>query len=230
MKYHGRGIMLGTSEKGECIAAYFIMGRSENSRNRVLEIKGDELFTAPADESKVKDPSLIIYKAITDIETASAHHLIISNGDHTNTIADFIRSGGDFKSALMTRREEPDEPNFTPRISGIADFMNGDFSYKLSILKRDESESDKCRREFFAPMKRNGKAHFIHTYAADGEPLPSFEGEPKEISIPSDIDEFANLLWESLDKDNRISLYVRFTNPKTMSRAYRLINKYRKAK
>ncbi len=221
--YAGRGILLGTSEDGtQAVAAYFIMGRSQNSRNRIFVKENDSLRTDPFDASKVEDPSLIIYNALR----VTDHELIVTNGDQTDTVFDGITSGKTFQEALESRAFEPDAPNFTPRISGLLSFQpNGDFHYELSILKSIDAEgSDTCRYTFSYPAKP-GLGHFIHTYLCDGNPLPSFTGEPVRVQISSDIDVLTNTLWNALNEENKISLYVRYTNPITKSYTDRLINK-----
>lgn len=220
--YVGRGIVLGKSkESGKAVSAYFIMGRSENSRNRVFSLRGEELFTEPFDPSKLEDPSLIIYAAIRK----SGNNLIVTNGDQTDTIFDYLEAGKTFEEALSTRKFEPDYPNLTPRISGMITFDEEDFSYKLSILKSADREGSRCSRYTFNYEPEAGLGHFIHTYVRDGNPLPAFRGEPLRVSIPEDIGEFTELIWENLDRDNRISLYVRYTDAKTGEYEERIINK-----
>ncbi len=220
--YVGRGIVIGTTEDGtKAVAAYFIMGRSENSRNRVFTEKDGEIKTEPFDASKVEDPSLIIYNAVRKSDDS----LIVTNGDQTDTIFDLMSEGKSFKEALETRRFEPDAPNLTPRISGILNFKDGGFSYEMSILKSiDEQGSDCCRYTFSYPSKA-GLGHFIHTYVCDGNPIPTFQGEPERVKIPDSIDEFTETLWNNLNADNKISLYVRYTELATGEFEQRLINK-----
>ena len=220
--YVGRGIVIGTTEDGtKAVAAYFIMGRSENSRNRVFTEKDGEIKTEPFDVSKVEDPSLIIYNAVRK----SGDSLIVTNGDQTDTIYDLMSKGMSFKESLETRRFEPDAPNLTPRISGILNFKDGGFSYEMSILKSiDEQGSDCCRYTFSYPSKA-GLGHFIHTYVCDGNPIPTFQGEPERVKIPDSIDEFTETLWNNLNADNKISLYVRYTELATGEFEQRLINK-----
>lgn len=220
--YVGRGIVIGTTENGaKAVAAYFIMGRSENSRNRVFTEKDGEIKTEPFDVSKVEDPSLIIYNAVRKLGDS----LIVTNGDQTDTIYDLMSEGKSFKESLETREFEPDAPNLTPRISGILNFKDGGFTYEMSILKSiDEIGSDCCRYTFSYPSKA-GLGHFIHTYVCDGNPIPTFQGEPERVEIPNSIDEFTETLWSSLNADNKISLYVRYTNLKTGEFEQRLINK-----
>lgn len=220
--YPGRGIVIGKSRDGKkAVAAYFIMGRSENSRNRIFIEKEDEsVITYPFDESKVEDPSLIIYSAIRK----TGKKLIVTNGDQTDTIYDFLVQGQTFESALETRRFEPDGPNFTPRISGLLDFSDG-FTYKMSILKSGDAEGSVCNRYTFNYTPVNGLGHFIHTYNCDGNPIPTFTGEPERVQIPDDIDEFCNTVWSSLNESNKISLYVRYIDIETGETENRLVNK-----
>lgn len=220
-EYAGRGIVIGTSpDRKNAVCAYFIMGRSENSRNRVFVKEGETLKTEPFDVSKVSDPSLIIYNAVRKTENS----LIVTNGDQTDTIYDLMSKGKSFKESLETREFEPDAPNFTPRISGILYFENG-FKYEMNILKSiDESGSDCCRYTYSYPSVA-GLGHFIHTYNCNGDPLPTFTGEPHRISIKNNIEEFANEIWESLNGDNKISLYVRYTDIETGKYTDKIINK-----
>lgn len=220
--YVGRGIVIGKSEDGKnAVSAYFIMGRSENSRNRVFTVRDGAVFTEPFDASKVEDPSLIIYAAVRSID----NKLIVTNGDQTDTIYDFIKNGKCFIKALKTREFEPDAPNLTPRISGMLTFAKNDFGYKMSILKSiDESGSDCARFTFDYPSKA-GLGHFIHTYVTDGNPIPTFQGEPERVAIPNDIDIFTNDIWDNLDNNNKISLYVRYTDLSDGSITERVINK-----
>lgn len=220
--YVGRGIVIGKSKDGKNSAfAYFIMGRSENSRNRIFEKNADGIFTKPFDESKVSDPSLIIYSAVRKID----NKVIVTNGDQTDTIYDFIKNGKTFEEALSTREFEPDAPNFTPRISGMLTFNDNSFSYKMSILKSADEEGSACIRETFSYPSINGLGHFIHTYNHDGNPIPTFTGEPERVEIPNDIDEFTSDLWDGLNEDNKISLYVRYTDIQSGEIKDRLINK-----
>ncbi len=220
-EYAGRGIVIGTSpDRKNAVCAYFIMGRSENSRNRVFVKTGETLKTEPFDVSKVSDPSLIIYNAVRKTEKS----LIVTNGDQTDTIYDLMSKGKSFKESLETREFEPDAPNFTPRISGILYFENG-FNYEMSILKSiDENGSECCRYTYSYPSVA-GLGHFIHTYNRNGDPLPTFTGEPHRISIKNNIEEFANEIWESLNGDNKISLYVRYTDIETGKYTDKIINK-----
>lgn len=220
--YVGRGIVIGKSSDGKKAAtAYFIMGRSANSRNRVFTVKNGEVFTEPFDASKVEDPSLIIYAAIRKFE----NKLIVTNGDQTDTIYDGIVTGKSFSESLESREFEPDAPNFTPRISGMLTFGENDFKYEMSILKSlDENGSD-CARYTFSYPSKAGLGHFIHTYVTDGNPIPTFQGEPERVAIPDSIDEFADEIWNYLDENNKISLYVRYTDLTDGSYEEKLINK-----
>lgn len=220
--YVGRGIVIGKSSDGKKAAtAYFIMGRSANSRNRVFTVKNGEVFTEPFDASKVEDPSLIIYAALRKFE----NKLIVTNGDQTDTVYDGIVTGKSFSESLESREFEPDAPNFTPRISGILTFDENDFKYEMSILKSlDENGSD-CARYTFSYPSKAGLGHFIHTYVTDGNPIPTFQGEPERVAIPDSIDEFADEIWNYLDENNKISLYVRYTDLTDGSYEEKLINK-----
>lgn len=219
--YVGRGIVIGLSEDGKKAAtAYFIMGRSENSRNRVFKEDGEDVTIFPFDMDKVEDPSLIIYSPVKKYGDS----LIVTNGDQTQTIYDFLRNGDTFTEALETRAFEPDEPNYTPRISGILNMGDG-FTYKMSILKSGDPEGTVCNRFTYDYEPIAGLGHFIHTYVTDGNPIPSFQGEPERVSIPNCIDDFTNDIWENLDKDNRISIYTKMINLETGETESRLINK-----
>lgn len=220
--YPGRGIIIGKSADGKCaVTAYFIMGRSENSRNRVFTEKDGAIYTEPHDYSKVSDPSLIIYSAIRQI----GNKLIVTNGDQTDTIYDFLAKGEDMRAALRTRDFEPDAPNFTPRISGVMTFDNGDFTYEMSILKSADAEGTATNRYFYEYNSIAGLGHFIHTYVCDGNPIPTFQGEPERVTVSSDIDEYTNAIWNSLNENNKISLYVRYVNLENGKEESRLINK-----
>lgn len=220
-EYVGRGIIIGkTADGAKAVTAYFIMGRSENSRNRIFTEQGDEVIIHPFDASKVEDPSLIIYSPIRVFE----NHLIVTNGDQTDTVYDFLAKGKSFEAALDTREFEPDAPNFTPRISGMLTFANGDFSYKMNILKSADAKGTACNRFNFAYAAFDGVGHFLHTYLQNGDPIPTFVGEPERISIPNDIDAFTDEIWSNLNKENRISLYVRYIDLKTGSSENRMIN------
>ena len=220
--YVGRGIVVGKTPNGEKAAsAYFIMGRSANSRNRVFTKKDEAVFTEPFDASKVEDPSLIIYAAIRAYE----NKLIVTNGDQTDTIWEGLKMGRSFTDSLATREFEPDAPNLTPRISAMLSFGDNDFNYKMSILKSADAAGTACNRYTFFYTALPGLGHFIHTYVCDGNPIPTFQGEPERIAIPDSIDELTEKLWDALDADNKISLYVRYTDLKTGEYEDRLINK-----
>ena len=219
--YVGRGIVIGKSKDGKkAVTAYFIMGRSRNSRNRVFVERDGALFTEPFDPSLVEDPSLIIYAAERNYE----NNLIVTNGDQTDTIYEGLKAGKCFKKSLESRAFEPDAPNFTPRISGILTFEDGDFTYEMSILKSADPEGTACNRYTFSYTALPGLGHFIHTYVGDGSPLPTFQGEPERVAIGDDIDAFTNSLWDALNHDNRISLYVRYTDLASGKEEKRLIN------
>lgn len=206
--YPGRGIVIGKSADGKsAMFAYFIMGRSENSRNRIFERFDGGMRTKAFDESKLSDPSLIIYNPYLSIDDVD----IITNGDQTDTVYDFLKDGNTFEDALATREFEPDAPNFTPRISGIMqyDFDNTDFTYKLSILKSANGNPEVCNRFYYSYKPLDGVGHFIHTYKCDGNPIPSFYGEPEEVSLPNTAQELADLCWSNLNEDNKVSLFVR---------------------
>lgn len=208
--YPGRGIIIGKSADGKnAMIAYFIMGRSVNSRNRVFESFDGGMRTKAFDESKLSDPSLIIYNPYLKIGDMD----IITNGDQTNTVYDYIKEHGEdgfsFEKALHTREFEPDAPNFTPRISGILYYAPGTFHYKLSILKSNNGDPSACQRYFYSYNPLDGIGHFIHTYKCDGNPIPSFYGEPEEISLPNTAEELADIVWNNLNEDNKVSLFVR---------------------
>ncbi|MBQ1411093.1 MAG: IMP cyclohydrolase [Oscillospiraceae bacterium] len=220
--YVGRGIVLGMSADGtKAVSAYFIMGRSANSRNRVFTVKNGEVFTEPFDASKVEDPSLIIYAAIRQYE----NRLIVTNGNQTDTVYEGLAAGKSFSEALESRCFEPDEPNFTPRISGIMSLDAKHPCYEMSILKSIDEVGSDCARYTFSYPAKPGLGHFIHTYVCDGKPIPTFQGEPERVLLGNDIDAFTKELWENLDADNKISLYVRFTDLNTKECTERLINK-----
>ncbi len=218
--YPGRGIILGKSPDGKnAVIAYFIMGRSENSRNRIFE-ENDRggIRTKAFDESKMVDPSLIIYNPVLKYEDKT----IVTNGDQTDTIYDFMAEGHCYRHALLTREFEPDAPNYTPRISGVV-LPNGD--YKLSILKSNMGKPE-CLRFFFEYTADAGLGHFIHTYKCDGDPIPSFEGEPKPVAVETnDIDEWTTLIWNNLNEDNKVSLFTRFIDLETGKTEDRIVNK-----
>lgn len=221
--YVGRGIIIGrTPDAKKAVTAYFIMGRSANSRNRVFEEVKDDVMIKPFDESKVEDPSLIIYHPLR----VDDKKIIITNGDQTDTIRDFMKTGMCFQCALRTRSFEPDAPNWTPRISGLVD-IEDDFTYKMSILKSANAEGTSCNRYFFEYEGLAGQGHFIHTYMTDGNPIPTFTGEPKRLLIPDNIEELTSEIWENLNEENKISLYVRYTDIKTGEYDKRIINKWR---
>lgn len=220
--YPGRGIILGKSEDGtKAVIAYFIMGRSENSRNRVFTEFEQGIKTQAFDPAKLVDPSLIIYAPVRVYKNDT----VVTNGDQTDTIYDFLAKGDNFENALRTRTFEPDEPNFTPRVSGVVRTVDG-FNYKLSILKSANGNPNCAQRYFYEysnPL--NGQGHFIHTYKCDGNPIPSFEGEPTLVEIKGDIDEFTNEVWTNLNEDNKVSLFTRFIDIKTGECDTRIINK-----
>ena len=219
--YVGRGIIAGLSADGKrAVAAYFIMGRSANSRNRVFVKKGADLYTEPYDPSRVEDPSLIIYAAVRERDSG----LIVTNGDQTDTIFNGMIEGKTFEEALEERRFEPDAPNFTPRIS--ADLSFGEkYTYRMSILKSIDAEGSDCARFSFSYPAKAGLGHFIHTYVTDGAPIPTFQGEPERVAIGDDINEFADEIWSALDDDNKISLFVRYIDLESGKTTDRLINK-----
>ena len=220
--YPGRGIVIGKSEDGaSAVFAYFIMGRSENSRNRVFTVRDGAVYTEPHDFAKVADPSLIIYSAIRRID----NKLIVTNGDQTDTIYDSIAEGGDMRSGLRKREFEPDAPNLTPRISGVLTFADGGFDYEMSILKSGTPDGRVCNRYFYEYTPVAGLGHFIHTYVTDGNPLPTFMGEPERVLIPRNIDDFASAIWENLNEENKISLYVEYINLESGKSDVRVINK-----
>lgn len=220
--YVGRGIILGkTPDSSKAVVAYFIMGRSENSRNRIFVMEDDVLYTKAFDESKVEDPSLIIYAAMRRYH----NKMIVTNGDQTDTVYEGLKAGKSFNDSLKTRCFEPDAPNLTPRISGMLSFENGDFSYEMSILKSADAEGTECNRYLFSYPSMPGMGHFIHTYVCDGNPIPTFQGEPERMEISQNIDEFTERLWNSLDKDNKISLYVCYVDKTTGKYVDRIVNK-----
>lgn len=220
--YPGRGIIIGKTADGRNAAfAYFIMGRSENSRNRVFVEKENELVIYPHDESKVEDPSLIIYSPVKRVW----NKWIVTNGDQTDTVEAALLAGDSFENALEKREFEPDAPNFTPRISGLIDLENK-FRYKLSILKSANGQGSACNRYTFSYEPLDGLGHFIHTYNSDGNPIPTFTGEPERVAVPSDLDAFADGLWNSLNAANKIALYVGFIDLKTLRVKTRLFNKH----
>ncbi len=220
--YVGRGIVIGKTADGKKAAvAYFIMGRSENSRNRVFVEQGKDVTIYPFDAEKAGDPTLIIYSPIRVID----NKLIVTNGNQTDTIYDFIKEGKCFGCALKTREFEPDAPNFTPRISGMVTFDEGDITYKMSILKAADDEGSACNRFTFDYSSLKGIGHFIHTYKHDGNPIPTFEGEPERVIIPDTAKELADDIWANLDENNKISLYVRYIDIASGKEENILINK-----
>ena len=217
--YPGRGIVIGKSQDGgRAVVAYFIMGRSVNSRNRIFAEEPDGIRTEAADPAKMEDPSLIIYHPVRQM----GRGLIVTNGDQTDTIRDFLEKGLPFEQALRTREFEPDGPNWTPRISGL---LSPDGSYKLSILKAADEAGTACLRQTFEYPGQAGLGHFLHTYQCDGSPIPSFEGEPTPVTIEGDIDAFTSSLWESLNQDNKVSLFVRYIDLATGQAQTRIVNK-----
>ena len=221
--YPGRGIVIGRSEDGsKAVTAYFIMGRSANSRNRVFVEDGEGIRTEAFDPSKLEDPSLIIYAPVRILGKKT----IVTNGDQTDTVYDLMSSGKTFEESLRTREFEPDAPNFTPRISGLMTVDDGKYDYAMSILKSHNGNPDQCDRYTFTyDAQVAGEGHFIHTYMNDGNPLPSFEGEPAWVKIDGDIDTFTNMIWNNLNEDNKVSLFVRFIDIKTGKYETRIINK-----
>ena len=224
LSYHGRGIIIGKSaDASRAITAYFIMGRSENSRNRVFVAEGDAMRTKAFDESKMTDPHLIIYYPVRVL----GNKTIVTNGDQTDTIYDLMDKQMTFEQALRTREFEDDKPNFTPRISGIIHREGGDMNFAMSILKSAEGDDSSCERFTYAysnPIA--GKAKFIHTYMGDGNPLPSFEGEPKTLELPDlGIDEMTDLIWNNLNADNKVSLFVRYIDIASGETETRIVNK-----
>ena len=222
--YPGRGIVIGRSANGQyAVTAYFIMGRSENSRNRVFVEDGEGIRTEAYDPSKLEDPSLIIYAPVRVL----GNDTIVTNGDQTDTIYDGIKAGKTFSESLEIREFEPDPPNYTPRISGIMTIENGKYTYKMSILKSDNGNPDQCLRHTYTydnPVAGDGR--FIHTYMTDGNPLPTFEGEPEWVSIPDNMNEFTDLLWNSLNEDNKVSLFVRYIDIETGEYMTKIVNKH----
>ena len=221
--YPGRGIIIGRSADGtKAVTAYFIMGRSENSRNRVFVEDGQGIRTQAFDPAKLSDPSLIIYAPVRVL----GNKTIVTNGDQTDTIYEGMDRQMTFEQSLRSREFEPDAPNYTPRISGIMHIENGTYNYAMSILKSNNGNPDSCHRYTFAyENPAAGEGHFIHTYMHDGNPLPSFEGEPKLIAVPDDMEAFAELLWENLNPDNKVSLFVRYIDIATGEATSKIINK-----
>lgn len=221
--YPGRGIIIGRSADGtKAVTAYFIMGRSVNSRNRIFVEDGEGIRTQAFDPSKLTDPSLIIYAPVHVL----GNKTIVTNGDQTDTIYEGMDKQMTFEQSLRSREFEPDGPNYTPRISGIMHIENGTYNYAMSILKSNNGSPDSCNRYTFAyENPAAGEGHFIHTYKCDGDPLPSFEGEPKLIAVPDDIDAFTDTLWSSLNEDNKVSLFVRYIDIASGTCATRIVNK-----
>ena len=221
--YPGRGIVIGRSEDGKyAVTAYFIMGRSVNSRNRVFVEDGEGIRTQAHDPSKLSDPSLIIYAPVRVL----GKQTIATNGDQTDTVYDLMAEGKTFEEALRTREFEPDAPNFTPRISGIMHVEDGNYDFSMSILKSEDGNPDYCLRNTFSyPNCPAGEGRFIHTYMEDGDPLPSFEGEPTKVDIKGDIDAFTELVWTNLNEDNKVSLFVRYIDIATGEYETRIVNK-----
>ena len=219
--YPGRGIIAGMSKNGKyAVTAYFIMGRSENSRNRVFNDFGDEVMIYPFDAAKAGDPSLIIYSPVKKC----GKKLIVTNGNQTDTIYDYLVAGKSFEEALETREFEPDKPNLTPRISALLDFSEG-YRYKMNILKSADAEGTACNRYTFSYAPVAGVGHFLHTYNRDGNPIPTFTGEPERVTVLNSIDAFTKKIWENLNSDNKISLYVRYVPLASGRATVRMINK-----
>ena len=220
--YPGRGIILGKSADGRsAVIAYFIMGRSENSRNRVFVADGEGIRTEAFDPAKLRDPSLIIYSPVRVLDTTT----IVTNGDQTDTVYDFMTEGKSFVKALRTRTFEPDGPNFTPRISGIVGLRDRGFTYKLSILKSTDGDPSAVQRFFYEYEPVDGLGHFIHTYKCDGDPIPSYEGDPTPVKLEGTIDELTESLWGSLNEENKVSLFVRYIDLETGEAETRIVNK-----
>ena len=221
--YPGRGIIVGRSEDGtKAVIAYFIMGRSSNSRNRIFVEDGEGIRTQAFDPSKLEDPSLIIYAPVRVL----GNKTIVTNGDQTDTIYDGMDKQLTFEQSLRSREFEPDGPNYTPRISAVLHLEKGEFNYAMSILKSNNGNPDACNRYTFAysnPVA--GEGHFIHTYMGDGNPLPSFEGEPTWVEIDGDIDAFTEMVWNSLNEDNKVSLFVRYIDIESGKYETRIVNK-----
>ena len=217
--YPGRGIVIGKTADGtKSVVAYFIMGRSENSRNRVFIPEADGIRTEAHDPAKLADPSLIIYHPVRQV----GRGLIVTNGDQTDTVREFLEKGLSFEASLRTREFEPDGPNWTPRISGL---LSPNGSYKMSILKSADAEGSACARYFYEYPGLAGVGHFIHTYVTDGNPIPTFQGEPERVAIGNDMEEFTQMIWTNLNENNKISLYVRFTDLETGAYDETIINK-----
>lgn len=223
--YPGRGIIIGKDETGKyAVTAYFIMGRSGNSRNRVFVTEGEGIRTEAFDPAKLEDPSLIIYAPVRVLGNST----VVTNGDQTDTVVDLMKQGKTFEEALRTREFEPDAPNFTPRISGIMNVENGKYDFMLSILKSDDGDPAACNRFTYAyENPKAGVGRFIHTYMTDGNPLPSYSGEPTVVKLSGNIDEFTEEVWNSLNEDNKVSLFVRYIDIETGKYETRIVNKNR---
>ena len=221
--YPGRGIFIGKSDDGKsAVIAYFIMGRSVNSRNRIFAEEGEGIRTEAFDASKVSDPSLIIYAPVRVMGEST----IVTNGDQTDTVYELMSEGKTFEEALRTREFEPDKPNYTPRISGIVNVKDGDWDFAMSILKSDDGDPGYCIRETFAYEDcPAGEGRFIHTYVGDGDPLPSYEGEPTKVTVEGGIDAFTDAVWNGLNEDNKVSLFVRYIDIATGGYDTRIVNK-----
>ena len=221
--YPGRGIIIGRSDDGKhAVAAYFIMGRSVNSRNRVFVRDGEGIRTEAFDPSKLSDPSLIIYAPVRVLGSST----IVTNGDQTDTVYELMSDGRTFEEALGTREFEPDDPNFTPRISGLLNIKDGNYDFIMSILKSEDGDPHYCLRNTYAYSGcPAGEGRFIHTYVSDGSPLPSYEGEPAKVDVTGDIDEFTQLIWRNLNEDNKVSLFVRYIDIATGKYMSKIINK-----
>ena len=222
-EYPGRGIVIGRSDDGNyAVTAYFIMGRSSNSRNRVFVTEGEGIRTQAFDPSKLEDPSLIIYAPVRVL----GKDTIVTNGDQTDTIYDGLEKGLTFEQSLRCREFEPDGPNYTPRISGIMHIEDGKYDFAMSILKSNDGDPSCCNRYTFTyDNPAAGEGRFLHTYMHDGNPLPSFAGEPKKVAIEGDIDSFTKLIWESLNEDNKVSLFVRYIDLAKGTYETRIVNK-----
>ena len=224
--YPGRGIIIGKSPDGvNAVTAYFIMGRSENSRNRVFVPSEGGIRTEAFDPSKLVDPSLIIYAPVRVLGDKT----IVTNGDQTDTVYDLMQQGKTFEESLRTREFEPDGPNYTPRISGIMEITDGTYQYSMSILKSNNGDPSSCNRYTFSyENPAAGEGHFIHTYQENTNPLPSFEGEPRLVDIYDDIDAYTDMLWTSLNEENKVSMFVRYINITTGATETRIVNKNQK--
>lgn len=221
--YPGRGIVIGKSADGKyAVVAYFIMGRSENSRNRIFVTDGEGIRTQAFDPAKLVDPSLVIYAPVRVL----GNKTIVTNGDQTDTVYELMDKQQTFEQALRTRTFEPDAPNYTPRISGIMHLENSGYNFAMSILKSNNGRPESCNRYTFAyENPAAGEGRFIHTYMGDGNPLPSFEGEPTWVDIEGDIDDFTQMVWENLNEENKVSLFVRYIEIETGKYESRIINK-----